>query len=110
MTYDVRVAPNLIDKMGLRHTDMICTDKGYNSDPLRAHIEQAGCFNNVPQKQNTKTNNNHMDWNLYKVRHLVENVFAKLKNYMAVATRFDKLKRSYENTFALTCAYLWLEL
>ena len=32
------------------------------------------------------------------------------KSYRAVATRFDKLKQSYENTGALACAYLWLKL
>lgn len=42
-----------------------------------------------------------MDWYLYKARHLVENAFAKLENYRAVATSFDKLKQSYENTVAL---------
>ena len=51
-----------------------------------------------------------MDWNLYKVRNLVENAFTKLKQYGAVATRFDKLKQSYENTVALACAYIWLKL
>jgi len=51
-----------------------------------------------------------MDWHLYKARHLVENAFAKLKNYRAVATKFDKLKQSYKNTVALARAYLWIKL
>lgn len=51
-----------------------------------------------------------MDWHLYKIRHLVENRFAKLKIYRGVATRFDKLKQSYTSTVALACAYLWLKL
>ena len=46
-THDVKVAPDLIDKIGLRDTDMLCADKDYDSDALRAHIEQAGCFNNI---------------------------------------------------------------
>lgn len=51
-----------------------------------------------------------MDWHLYKARYLVENTFAKLKNYRAVFISFDKLKQSYENTMALACAYRWLKL
>lgn len=47
-----------------------------------------------------------MDWALHKARHLVENAFAKLEQFRTVATRFDKLKQSYENTVALACAYL----
>lgn len=51
-----------------------------------------------------------MDCDLYKARYLVENAFAKLKQYRAVTTIFDKLKQSYENTVALACAYIWLRL
>ena len=109
-THDVKVAPDLIDKVDLSETEVLCADKGYDSDALRAHIEQAGTRDNIPRKRNTKSTSDHMDWNLYKVRHLVENAFAKLKQYRAVATRFDKLKQSYENTVALACAYIWLKL
>ena len=109
-THDLKIAPDLIDNIDLRETVTVCADKGYDSDALQAHIEQAGCLNNIPRKRNTNSSNNHMDWGLYKVRHLVENAFAKLKNYRAVATIFDKLKQSYENTVALACAYLWLKL
>ena len=109
-THDVKVAPDLLDKVDLSDTEVLCADKGYDSDALRAHIEQAGTHNNIPRKRNTKSSNDHMDWDLYKTRHLVENAFAKLKQYRAVATRFDKLKQSYENTVALACAYIWLKL
>lgn len=90
--------------------DVLFADKGYDSDALRVHIKQAGCCDNTSRKQNTKSDNNHMNWHLYKARHLVENAFAKLKNYRAVATIFDKLKQGYEYTVALACAYLWLKL
>ena len=109
-THDVKVAPDLVDKVNLSDTEVLCADKGYDSDALRAHIEQAGTHNNIPRKRNTKSSNDHMDWDLYKARHLVENAFVKLKQYRAVATRFDKLKQSYENTVALACAYIWLKL
>jgi len=41
---------------------------------------------------------------------LVENAFARLKQYRAVATRYDKLKRNYESMVALACGYLWLPM
>ena len=46
-----------------------------------------------------------MDWGLYKYRHLVENVFARLKHFRAIATRYDKLKRNYASMVALACGY-----
>jgi transposase len=109
-THDVKVAPDLVDKVNLSDTEVVCADKGYDSDALRAHIEQSGTHDNIPRKRNTQSSNDHMDWDLYKARHLVENAFVKLKQYRAVATRFDKLKQSYENTVALACAYIWLKL
>ena len=65
----------------------------------------------IPVKSNNKKKgNHHMDWHLYKCRHVVENQFNKIKNYRAIATRFDKLKRNYENNVALALAYQWLKL
>ena len=51
-----------------------------------------------------------MDWYLYKIRHLVENAFARLKQFRGVATRYDKLKRNYESAVALACIFVWIPL
>lgn len=109
-THDVKVATDLVDQVDLSDTAVVCADKGYDSEDLREHIEQTGTDSNIPKKSNSKTGNSHMDWDLYKIRHLVENAFANLKRFRAIATRFDKLKQSYENNVALACAYIWLKL
>ncbi|MEZ1447013.1 transposase, partial [Klebsiella pneumoniae] len=54
--------------------------------------------------------NSHMDWHIYKARHVVENMFATLKHFRGLATRYDKLKSSYSSNVALACAYVWLKL
>ena len=64
----------------------------------------------IPRKSNSKTGNDDIDWGLYKYRHLVENVFARLKHFRAIATRYDKLKRNYASMVALACGYLWLPM
>ena len=51
-----------------------------------------------------------MQWNFYKLRHLVENVFAKLKHFREIATRFDKLSRNYGSMLALACGIIWLRV
>ncbi|EJO9764943.1 transposase [Klebsiella pneumoniae] len=51
-----------------------------------------------------------MDWHIYKARHVVENMFATLKHFRGLATRYDKLKSSYSSNVALACAYVWLKL
>jgi transposase len=35
------------------------------------------------------------DRELYKARHLIENFFAKLKQFRAIATRYDKTARNF---------------
>ncbi len=44
-----------------------------------------------------------MDRSLYRYRHGVENAFAWLKQYQAIALRYDKLKRNFENMIAMAC-------
>jgi transposase len=51
-----------------------------------------------------------MDWYLYKIRHLVENAFYRLKQFRGIATRYDKLKRNYQSAVALAYIFIWLPL
>ena len=37
----------------------------------------------------------------------MKNTFARLKQYRAVATRYDKLKKNYQSMIALACGYLY---
>ena len=109
-THDVKVAPDLIDGLDLKETKILCADKGYDSGLLREKIEKNQTKANIPKKCNSKSSNQHMDWYLYKIRHLVENTFARLKHFRGIATRYDKLKRNYENSVALACIFIWLPL
>jgi transposase len=109
-THDVKVSPHLISQLDLENTETVCADKGYDSEPLREQIQRTATKANIPRKANTNLNNDHMDWHLYKIRHLVENSFARLKQFRGIATRFDKLKRNYESAVALACIFIWLPL
>ena len=99
--HDVKVAPKLVDSLDLNETEILCADTGYDSESLRAQIEKTSTQANITKKSNTLLNNDQMDWYLYKIRHLVENAFARLKHFRGIATRYDKLKQSYENSVAL---------
>jgi transposase len=71
--YDIAHAQSLIAEAP--KSSSITADKDYDSDRLRAFIEAQGSVANIPRKENSKTGNGHMDWCLYKYRHLVENAF-----------------------------------
>ena len=82
----------------------------YDSELVRVQIENTQTKANIQKKCNFKSNNQSMDWYLYKIRHLVENAFARLKHFKGIATRYDNLKRNYENSIALACIFIWLPL
>lgn len=42
--------------------------------------------------------------------YLVENAFARLKHFRALATRYNKLKRNYQSRVAMACGFLWLPM
>lgn len=88
----------------------VTADKGYDSDSFRAFIKANGSIANIPRKENSKTGNGHMDWCLYKYRHLVENTFLRIKRYRGIATRYDKLARNYASNVALAFVIMWLPM
>ena len=45
---------------------------------------------------------------LYQARHLIENFFAKLKQYRAIATRYDKRAVNFLAAIHLAAAVVWL--
>ncbi|TCB52092.1 transposase, partial [Acinetobacter terrestris] len=47
------------------------------------------------------------DHYLYRLRHLVENAFARLKHFRGIATRFEKLARNYKSMLFLACLFIW---
>jgi len=71
-------------------------DKGYDADerviePLQAQGKTAV----IPPRRNRKSLREY-DLELYKARHLLENFFAKLKQYRAIATRYDQRARNFQ--------------
>ena len=106
--HDAKVAPELIAK--LPKADYTIADKGYDSEEVREQIRQNSSTPIIPRKKNSKTGNADIDWGLYKYRHLVENIFARLKHFRAIATRYDKLKRNYASMLAMGCSYIWLPM
>ena len=105
---DCSVAPELIAR--LPDAQAIVADKGYDSECIREQIIKKGARAVIPRKRNSLKGNADMDWGLYRYRHLVENAFARLKQYRAIATQYDKLKRNYESMVAIACGYLWLPM
>jgi transposase len=61
----------------------------------------------MPAKSNSIDQHDY-DRHLYKARHLIENFFAKLKQYRAIATRYDKLAQNFLSAIYLASTIIWL--
>ena len=48
------------------------------------------------------------DRHLYQARHLIENFFARLKQYRCIATRYDKTACNFLGAIHLAAAVVWL--
>ncbi len=49
-----------------------------------------------------------LDTDIYKARHLIENFFAKLKQYGAIATRYDKTAQNFLGAIHLAASVILL--
>lgn len=88
--------------------DTVLADKGYDADQrVLLPLEQAGKTAVIPPKANRKQQREY-DKDLYKARHLIENFFANLKQFRAIATRYDKTARNFLAAIYFVAAYLWL--
>lgn len=88
--------------------DTVLGDKGYDAskrviEPLQAQGKTAV----IPPRRNRKRLREY-DLEFYKARHLVENFFAKLKQYRAIATRYDKRAANFLGAIYLAAAVIWL--
>jgi transposase len=93
-------------------------DKAYSSKGNRAYLHRHGIQAVIPVKEDQKANrlkrgsaggrppNFDAEW--YKERNTVERCFNKLRQFRAVAMRFDKRERIYQGTIDVASIKIWL--
>ena len=94
--------------LGDLQADVLIGDKAFDAEerviePLAA----AGKTVVIPPKANRAFDRDY-DRVLFKARHLIEYFFAKLKQYRAIATRYDKTRRNFLAAIHLAAAIIWL--
>jgi transposase len=73
----------------LPEAKVMIADKGYDSNEYRAAISAKGITSCIPLRKSRKVMHVHSKA-LYKPRHRIENMFAKLKDWRRIATRYDR--------------------
>ena len=88
--------------------ETLIADKAFDADErVIAPLTAAGKTPVIPPKANRRVPRDY-DRDLYKARHLIENFFAKLKQFRAIATRYDKTARNFLAAIHLAAAAIWL--
>jgi len=79
-----------VDKLtqGFRASYLLA-DKGYDGKSALIAAKNIGAMPVIPQRKGAKTIRK-FDTEIYKARHLIENLFAALKQFRRLATRYDK--------------------
>jgi transposase len=102
---DLAGADLLIPKL---QANTLLADKGYDADArVIDRLQAQGKTAVIPPRRNRKQHRTY-DSHLYKARHLIENFFAKLKQYRAIATRYDKLAVNFLGAIHLAAVIIWL--
>lgn len=101
-----------------RRPDTVIADKAYSSRAIRRTLRLRGIRAVIPERADQKANRMRrgraggrppaFDRDLYKARNVVERCFNRLKQFRAVATRFDKLAARYRAGLYLAALILWL--
>jgi transposase len=104
--HDLVGADHLLPTM---KADTLLADKAYDADERVIDVlHVAGKTAVIPPKANRKIDRDY-DRDTYKARHLIENFFADLKQYRAIATRYDKTARNFLAAVYLAAAVNWLK-
>jgi transposase len=103
---DCRVADHLLS--GLSADTLVLADKAYDTDAIRRQIEEAGAIPNIPPKAN-RTWKCRFSPQLYRGRNAIERMFARIKDFRRIATRYDKIATNFLAAIVLAAAVIyWL--
>lgn len=102
---DIAQAPALLEAVAIPAA--VIGDKGYDADAFVAQIEHLGAEAVIPPRSNRRTPR-AWDPHRYRARHLIENLFARLKQFRRLSTRYDKLADHFAAFITIACLFLWL--
>ena len=103
--YDLVGADHLLPAM---EADTLIADKAFDADArVLEPLASAGKTAVIPPRTNRSSPRDY-DGGLYAVRHLIENFFAKIKQFRAIATRYEKTARNFLAAVQLVASVVWL--
>ena len=103
---DIVYAVDLLEPFDLTGKKVLA-DMGYDQEAFCEYIRKHGGEPIIPSRVTNRIQR-EIDEDEYKERHLVENLFQKLKNNRRFATRYDKSDSMFFAVVLLSAALIWL--
>ena len=103
---DCSQAEHLIEGVGAEY---LLADKGCDSDKIIEKAKEGGMTPVIPPRRSC-INSRDYDKYLYKLRHLVENAFLKMKHWRGIATRYAKRTDSFLAAVQIRCIAIWTKI
>ena len=99
---DCSQAKDLIKDTGAKY---LVADRGYDTNAIIETAQVAGMEVIIAPKKSRKILREY-DKNIYKLRHIIENTFLKLKQWRGIATRYVKNLQSMIAAIQIRCIAL----
>ena len=81
----------------------LIADRGYDSNWFRAALTKRGTEPCIPPTKSRKTPLPY-DKAIYRTRHKIENLFAKLKDWRRIAMRYDRCAHTFFSAICIAAA------
>ncbi len=96
----------------------VLADKAYSNRPIRAHLRRRRIKTTIPERVDQQAHRArkasqgerppNFDPDTYKDRNVIERAINKLKQFRAVATRYDKREYIFHGTVDVASIRIWL--
>lgn len=102
---DIKAAPELV-RRNLGYMNTLLGDKAYDSNSLRDILADNKIQACIPSKENRKVQIPY-DEELYKKRHVIENMFSKIKDWRGVAMRYNRCAHTCRSFISISLIFLF---
>lgn len=90
----------------LPDADVLIADKGYDSDAFREALEGRKIKPCIPPRANRKNPASYCK-TTYKLRHKVENMFARLKDWRRISSRYDRCAHTFMSAICIAATIIF---
>lgn len=104
--HEAPMAPGLLSALP-RRPRWVVGDKGFSSDRIRNQVWAMGAKPVIPTKRN-EAPVQCPDW-IYVHRNQIERLWGRLKEWRAVATRYEKTAASFNGVLCFAASMDWLK-